>query len=286
MQRLVQRADGDYVLTLPVLSADGEPLSGTPTAPASVVVVDGAGTEVWSGTPQLGAGVVTASVPASSMPLLDSYTATWTATIDGETRSWVTRVELCGARLFGLAELRASYQEVASLTDDELDLARLRAEERLEAAARIAFCPRGGRATVLGDGTSRLILPVGAGLRRLYSVSVEGVPLTSDELNALEVREWGALDRSDGSVWPAGGLVSVHYEHGLDLPVPGPVSVATMVLAREYIIRSALSSRAMGESTELGFLRLSVADGDARPTGIPEVDAVIAAYGRRRPVVA
>ena len=44
-------------------------------------------------------------------------------------------------------------------------------------------------------------------------------------------------------------------------------------------------SRATVEAPDVGFFRVSVAGPD-RPTGIPEVDAVITDFGRRRPRVA
>ena len=69
----------------------------------------------------------------------------------------------------------------------------------------------------------------------------------------------------------------------MDAPA-GPVAQAAMLLAREYLVRSVLSSRATVESTDVGFFRVSVAGRD-RPTGIPEVDAVIERFGRSRPLV-
>jgi len=75
--------------------------------------------------------------------------------------------------------------------------------------------------------------------------------------------------------------VSIVLEHGYDF-APAPVATAAMILAREYVFRSALSSRATVEATDVGFFRLSVA-GPGRPTGVPEVDAAVAEFGRRRP---
>lgn len=281
LQRIVQREAGEHLLAVPLADDEGRPLEAESVA-GTVTVSDGAGTEVWEGEPQLGAGVLAASVPAAAMPLPDTYAVAWDVVLDGEV-SWrrTSHAELCGARLFSLGELQAAYAELATVGDAELEAARLAAEQRLEQAAGVAFVPRGGRWAGRGSGTWRLLLPVQAALTGVVSVTVDGEAYAGP----LAVREWGALDREDGSAWPEASLVAVHYLHGLPLPVPEPVRVAAMVLAREYVVRSALSSRATVEATDVGFFRLSVADGAGRPTGIPEVDAVVAAYGRRRPAV-
>ena len=117
----------------------------------------------------------------------------------------------------------------------------------------------------------------------LVSASVAGTALTAGELAEITVREWGAFDRPGGKAWTAGASCALFYRHGMPAPA-GPVAQAAMLLAREYLVRSALSSRATVESTEVGSFRISVAGRD-RPTGIPEVDAVIERFGRSRPLV-
>ena len=134
-----------------------------------------------------------------------------------------------------------------------------------------------------GNGSDTVFLPDNA-VRRVVSLTVDDVAFTADELTDLDVREWGRVTRGDGLTFDDGAVVEVHYEHGLDYP-DAPVASAAMLLAREYLVRSALSSRATVEATDVGFFRVSVAGPD-RPTGIPEVDAVITDFGRRRPRVA
>ncbi len=282
LQRLAVKSSGSYTVATALVDEEGRALAATSVS-GTVSLTDGAGTALPGAyVPQLSAGDVTVAVPASDLSALDTYTVTWDLTLDGSLDVLLTSyAELCGGRLFRLADLRSSYGELASCSDEELEAARLAAEQRLEQAAGVAFVPRAGRWSGQGSGSWRLLLPVAAELSDVVSITLDG------EAWAVEpvVCEWGALDLDD-EVWPADSVVAVHYLHGRALPVPGPVSVAAMVLAREYMVRSALSSRATVEATDLGFFRLSVADGSARPTGIPEVDAVIATWGRARPHVA
>ncbi len=58
-----------------------------------------------------------------------------------------------------------------------------------------------------------------------------------------------------------------------------------MTLAKHYLLDSPISDRAMSESTDVGTIRYSVAGKDG-PTGIPEVNAVIAQFNHRIPAIA
>ena len=101
------------------------------------------------------------------------------------------------------------------------------------------------------------------------------------DLAHLTPLEWGAIDRQPGDYWLDGQQIRSRSSTATTLRAE-PVSTAVMILAREYIFRTALSSRATVEATDVGFFRLSVA-GPGRPTGIPEVDTAILEFGRRRP---
>ena len=284
MERFAKVTAGTYRLTVPTADRDGNAVTstGTPT----VSIADGGGTVVYTGNATAAAGSLSADVPCADLAALDLYKCTWTGTVATVAQQWPSYVEICADYLFTIGELRSmepSLAETSRYTGAMCRAARTAAEQRLEQAARVAFVPRGRRLSVFGDGRGRLALSDNA-IRRVISVSIDAVALTAPELAALTVREWGALDRPDGFYWEAGAAVSVYYEHGYDYP-PEPVRQAVMVLAREYLVRSPLSSRATVEQTDVGFFRLSIAGGD-KPTGIPDVDAVIEAFGRRRPYVA
>lgn len=285
MERLRLVASGTYHLEVATANEAGTLV--TPVAPLTIAIADGAGAAVLAATP---ASSITNGISYDAdhavLAALDTYTCTWTGVVATLAKEWRSTIEICGGYLFEISELRAfdsAFDSVTKFTDAKLRAARTAAEQRFEQACRVAFVPRARRVTIAGDGSDHVYLPDNA-VRRIVSLTVDDVAFTVAELAALDVREWGRVRRMDGLTFADGAVVEVFYEHGLDYP-DGPVAQAVMLLTREYAVRSGLSSRATVEATDVGFFRVSVAGPD-RPTGIPEVDAVIADFGRRRPRIA
>lgn len=77
--------------------------------------------------------------------------------------------------------------------------------------------------------------------------------------------------------------VEVTYRCGL-AAVPDAIRAATAALAASYLTPSRVPDRATGESTDAGMLHFTLAGIDGA-TGIPDVDAAITQFGRRRPEV-
>ena len=280
MERISFKTAGAYALS--VATVDDAGAAVTATAPVTIVVTDGAGTEVYSGSATPALGLCTAAVPVAELAELDTYTCEWTDDADSPLQ-FASTVELCGAHLFEVAALRAfdpAFASLAKYPEARMRQARLSAEVRFERAAGVAFVHRGRRVAVPGDGTFRFRLPDKA-VYDVVSASLDEVALTAEELAALVIHEWGALDRPEGIVWTAGKMVAVHYLHGLAYP-PEPVVTACKLLARETLMPSSLSARATVEATEVGFFRLSIA-GPGHSTGIPEVDEVAREFGRNGP---
>lgn len=283
MERIRFTTGGTYALTTRTTDEDGSPV--TVSAP-SLKLYNGAGTQIGTTyTPTATAGQLTYTVPAGVLTALDRYEAIWSGTVSGA--AWEKRhpLELVGGFLFEVADLRAfdpAFADAVRYPGNLIRAARTAAESRFEQACHQAFVPRGRRRHKVGNGTFRVQVPDNA-VRSITGAYIGVDALTGDDLTEIVVREWGAFDRPSGKVWTDGSLVSLHFEHGLDFP-PAEVSQAVMLLAREYLVRSALSSRATVEATDVGFFRVSVAGPD-RPTGLPEVDAVIRAVGRQRPLV-
>ena len=63
--------------------------------------------------------------------------------------------------------------------------------------------------------------------------------------------------------------------------VPARVSQAVLDLDAYYLRSDVVPSRAVGEATDAGFLRFTIAGRDGA-TGLPEVDAIIEQFGRKR----
>lgn len=281
MYRLRQRATGSYALAIEPLDDNGAPI--VVTAPFTVEVVDGGGTSTYTGSATYTSGILSAEIPVADMPLLDTYTITWGGEVDGDSTLWVDQVELVGGYLFELKDLRArdrAFADTGKYPTALLDSKRFEVEDTLESqkAAAVAFVPRGRRVTLDGSGRAAIALP-DLEVRELYSITVDGVALTSGELNAVIIDDaWLHLE---SSVWTKGVRnVAVHYAHGLDAPPP-PITRAALTLAREYLAGSDLPGRATATSIGDQMYRLTIAGRDG-VTGLPEVDAAVDQHGRKR----
>lgn len=299
MTRIKQQASGTYSFDSSYVDDDG--IRQTLTAAGSLVIRDGAGVQVHTATPTLASGRLSASVPVANLSKLDTYQLTWSGTYAGSTVTWSESVELVGGFLFELADLRAMDRAFADIDKyPTSDLKRVRdwVEDVIEGprAANIAFVPRGRR--VIMDGTSPdlglgyyplvygndyrdLIVPDFA-VRSIYSGSINGIALTAEDLAALDVSD-NVIHRSAGVHWPAWpfgrGNITLHYIHGL-AQVPGAITRAALILAKEYLVKSDLPGRATATSIGDQMFRLTIAGRDG-VTGIPDVDAAIDQFGRK-----
>lgn len=184
---------------------------------------------------------------------------------------------------FTVDELRAFDTEFADATaypTATIETARTWAQERFETASGAAFVSRSATHTSVGTGDQSIFLPH-MDVSAITAASVGGAALSATELAALIVYPHGQVYRSGG--WAAGQPVSITYTYG-KTTVPAPVKTAVMLLAKEYLVTNNLGDRKTSESTDVGFVRFSVAAPGGK-TGIPEVDAVIADYGHGKAYV-
>jgi hypothetical protein len=261
----------------------------------TVTVIDYDGDNVGSGSASSTAtGIYAWQLPSTVTGTLGTYEATAVYTVAGETSSVTYAIETVGNYLFEINELRDF--DVALTAADypayKIREARDRATEVLERSAQVAFAPRRKVETLSGDNTTRLLMP-DVLVSDVHSVTLygedNGVDLADEVLDAVELADVeidgdaGVLVRTDG-LWPRGHRnVVVDYTYGYS-STPMPVKRAAMLLAVEHLVPSALPLRATAQATDLGDFRISLANPDAgRDTGIPEVDAVIATWGFRRP---
>lgn len=286
-------------LTFTVRDEDGTPTAAT--GDVDVIVRDVSGTTVATGKASAGTGtgVYVYPLPDAVRSTLGRYETTVAYVVGGITETLILPVEVVSALLFDVAEIRETYPELADpqrYTSTEIRRARDEATARLEEAAQVAFATRRTVVTLSGDDTTRLLLPdvevTGLHSVTIYAETIPGADAVEDDFDATELADVeidgaaGVLKRTDGDVWPYGHQnVFVDYEHGYEFP-PEPVRRAAMKLAVEALVPSALPSRALSQTTDLGEIRISVANPEAgRPTGDPEVDAVILQFGRRRPTI-
>ncbi|MDE2100145.1 MAG: hypothetical protein KGL39_23015 [Patescibacteria group bacterium] len=285
MERMVKAAAGSYRVEL--YPTDDEGAVVTTTSPFTLTVRDGTGATVATATPTLAMGVLSASIDAASLPNLDTYSLEWGAKVGGQTTSWVTVVELVGGFLFTAAALRNADRSYSDETKYPLALikaTRTAVEDVIEgprAAAR-AFVPRGARESLNGSGKARLFLNQ-FDASELISVKINGTAWTPEQVATVAVDD-NTLEltaSSPISVWPIGTKnVEVHYVHGLSAPPP-PIRRAALLLAVENMAPTDIPSRATAASIGDQMFRITVAGRDGI-TGIPDVDAAIAQFGRAK----
>lgn len=276
MLRIRQRHSGSYTLTAQPIDDDGETVSVTS---ATAVLFDGAGVAVMDGdepksyTVDATGDVLTLLVPVADVPLLDKYKAVIT---DGD-NEWPAEFEIVGGFLCELEDLRAYPDyDPDSFSTDDLRRARTDAEEQIERLAMCAFVPRGKRVTRIADGSTTLLLP-DVDVRSFYCVAING----ADALVYTTLKPGGVLEFSPAP--RRGATIAVHYQHGAD-EAPGSIRAGCVRLAYRYVVPDQLGGRRSVESTDIGTFRMSFG---TRPgeTGDPDLDAAIAAFGHKRPIV-
>lgn len=288
-------------LHIAVRDYDGNLVTASTTVSVSVRDVDGDVVATGTAVPSIHGHHVTGwydyNLPVAVTGTLGVYETTATWTISGVTSSVTYELETVGDYLFDIADLRA-FEPTITANDydaDKIREARDYATDRLENAAQVAFATRRRVLTLSGDDTTRLMLP-DTRITAVNAVSIYGEDIGTDLLDDaldgdafadVEIDENAGVLVRTNEVWPRGhDNIVVDYEHGYT-SVPGPVRRAAMMLAIEYLVPSALPARATAQATDLGDFRISLANpSQGRDTGIPEVDAVIATYGARRPRVA
>lgn len=218
---------------------------------------------------------------APGLTTLDTYDVAWTMP---DTTTRASRFEVVGSFLFTIAALRAFDAELANATTypaAAIRDVRETVEQRFARACGVSFTLRGRREVLDGTGTTSLWLGERL-VNRAVACAIDGA---SVDVSGFAVYERGQVVSSGG--FSAGTRnVSILYEHGHN-PPPLPIVDAGLRYARELIVKGAFDdlARATGIQTDVGFMRITQA-GKEHPTGIPDIDVVLAAYNRRMPLIA
>lgn len=234
--------------------------------PVSVSVSDGDGIEVAAGTATATAeeGIYTFKFTPE---LLDDYTVTAIAVLDGSEVTITQVVRVVGARAFRLADLRdagVAADRVVALEDEVSSGAeRILGYSPVEAGYRVTVRLREPRTRVAIPGRSHLL--------RAYSV------VDSDGVSYSCQVSGSALVRADGLSFSA-GVYHLHIVCGMSA-TPSDLSRALLSWA-VYIDQTRGQSydprtvRVMTDSGEAYLSRI----GSDHPTGYPEVDYVLTQY--------
>lgn len=274
----------DAVLTQYLYAADDETLTDA-TGDVTVTVAREDGTALTGGTAtKTVTGTYTFTLTAAThLTRVDELKVTFSATVSGKTQSHDQYVKVVKGRYFTLAELRAMKGLSSTSTFPNADLATARdiAEDFVEQFCEAAFVPQYRREVVDGDDRDELYLSR-LNVRELLSVKLDGSAMTT---TGWTVSSSGRI-KTDGDVFIcaiAGQNVQVQYEYGSVAP-PMDLKNATLKLARALVLstESAIPDRARMMQTEWGMFQLDVASKD-KPTGIPDVDAVLMRYREEQP---
>lgn len=122
------------------------------------------------------------------------------------------------------------------------------------------------------------------------AVNSNGVLFTAGQLLELMLRSGVLVRRPTGSYYPmpwAPGVtnITVTYSASYSTTPPADIKEAALTAARDWLLRryaqQGTSDRTMSLSTEMGNVVYATANDLFRPTGIPDVDAVIMGWANR-----
>lgn len=245
----------------------------------TVSVASDTGTVLQAGSATNTVGTYTFGLTTASTVALDMLKVTWTAA----TETLTSYVDVVGGFYFDLAELRAMQDLTSAVTypTDRLRGARQWIEDIIDITVGVSFVRRYARdISVQPFRPFNLRTPYAASL---LSLTVGGTAYTAPQLAALSIDPANKIVRSpDGGPWTFGyGTIDVRYEAGLTTTCPADLHDAALQAARWRLIStdgaSGIPNRATSLTNQFGNVQLSTA-GNRRPTGIPDVDAVIMSY--------
>lgn len=278
-------ADSRILISTPAtLTATFNDGGETPVDPGTVAVTitRADGTVVVADAPTSGSGAAARTYTLVAQERLDHLTAVWAASSGG--RRVTTHHEVVGAYYADLAEIRAldALGNTSKYPEATLARARWQAEDRFEEATGVAWVPRHDRQDLAGDNTGELLLRWPRP-RTLIAVTIDGTPAA--DLDTFTLYDTGIIERNSRLTWPRGttttGNVIVEYTHGYDRP-PEDLRQAFLAYVRYLVLdtTSRIPDRAASYSTEFGTYQLVTA-GFQRPTGLPEIDAVLNDHSHR-----
>lgn len=187
---------------------------------------------------------------------------------------------------FTLEELRAE-PDVASTErypDDRVTAAGEYVQGIIEGACQTSFVAREVTETLDGTGATRLMLSTPFVLA-VNSVTIDGVACTDEFTVSHGVLERRTVGTFTPLVWTRGRRnIVVNYDAGYSATPPADIKGAALQATRARLLAtsdySVINDRQTSLTTELGTIGFVVA-GEDRPTGYPEVDAVINRWAKK-----
>ena len=274
---------------LEVTFYSAETATNVSTGSMTVGIVDEAGrvvTSAGTSTTTSSTGVYKYTLQAQSD--LKRLTATWSGTF-GTAMEFTTQHEVVGGVYATPIEVRnmdSINGESSTFPTADLVQATTWAEAVIDDYCGTSFVYRYERDVLNGTGNDTIKLsrmfP-----RKIIAASIDGVALTSDEINNIALHDSGVIVRED-DIWEfttPGKKVVIEYEAGVDKTPPPDISWATRTLARYHLIEqvSRIPERALSISSEFGNIALSQPS-MSKPTPLPDVNVILNRHRHRAPV--
>lgn len=273
--------------TLSATFSDGGETTVDPGT-VTVTVTRADGTAVVTAAATTGTGAAARTYTLAAQTRLDHLTAVWTGS--SGTRVVTTHHDVVGGFYAELADIRTldALNNTTRYPEAKLAVARTQAEDRFDWATGVAWVPRHEREILSGLGRAQLALRWQRP-RSVIATTIDGTVIS--DLSTLRLYNWGVIERTAGLTFPVeasggGGNVIVEYTHGYDTP-PADLKQAFLTYVRYLVLESTsrIPDRASTLSTDFGTMQLVTA-GFQRPTGLPEVDAVLNDRSHRIPGIA
>jgi hypothetical protein len=250
--------DADAAVTVDITRADG-----TVFATGAATTHPGLGTYRYVLAPQAN---------------LEYFTLVWSGTFTAVVQKITTHTEIVGAYYAPLVDIRAmaGLSSVTNFPNNKLEEARQWFEDMAEDYCQRAFVPRFGIDKLDGDGTDTILLDR-IEPRTILSCKIGGVAQTGTATWSLY--DTGRVVRDTGTFDDGSRNVVIQYEYGADEPD---------LELRQAALR-AIQYRLLGDNLGLPAEAISASvdvrgpltfgGAASQPTGIPEVDQVLASRG-------
>ena len=238
-------------------------------------------------------GEWTWQMPAQSQ--LDSLYVAWSCTVAGVAYGWTDVVDVVGQRLVDPARLRQDSALQKLATPDLLFFLDL-VEERIRDVIGYPPVLEGFRQSwdtlrgTLNDslfvsgtvnglpygwGAGKMMIPGVKFPTQVYSGTINGIALDPVADIQQLCFQYGALVWADYRPWMS-GRYSLWGTHG-DTEPSADLAFAAMKLLKHLVTPSNIPDRAYSVQTEGASILISMPTAD-RPTGLPEVDAILNRY--------
>jgi hypothetical protein len=248
--------------------------TGTPT----VTIIDGTGTTVVSSVASTRESAGQYKYTLAPRTQLDLLSVTWSAVVNGVTRTYSDTIAVTGSRLVPLWRFRED-SELATVSGARLRRISDAVENVFSSALGFPPVTEGLRTSWVVDRyTPELVIPCVERPQSLYSLSfIRGsvdapFQYSAPDLAAVTSRD-GAFFKTDGTSWNP-GIYTAWLIHGMTRPPERLIEVG-IILGR-YIARQnnypERALRVVSDNTEITFTMTGDAD---HPTGLPEVDTVL-----------